>query len=335
MPVTIKQIAETSGFSVPTVSQVLNNKGHLYRAETRETIFRVARELGYRPNSFRWALRTGRFNNLGLLIPEHDTGPDGHGFAWTALADSLARRDMHLTVGSVPQAIDPEDPASTPKMLREWSVDGLMIACGPGFPADLRKLIDEHRIPSIEIGVRRKRDCVFGDEPAAIVEVVAEFARLGHERIAYIDTAGAARPGAAERLSAFRKAAEQRPAQTLCPDEAIEVSDRLAACRTLLGDGQRPTAALAATAEDALTLLYAAARQELDVPGDLSVVVLAGRPVTASGLTVDRLGVDDPALLEHAADLLLRRIEQPGRSLAAKKLPLTRHGGQTLAPARN
>src|SRR6185369_16509410 len=68
MPVTIKEIAERSGLSIPTVSQVLNNKGHRYRSETCNRVLKAVRELGYRPNSSARAMRMGRFNCVALLL---------------------------------------------------------------------------------------------------------------------------------------------------------------------------------------------------------------------------------------------------------------------------
>jgi LacI family transcriptional regulator len=62
MRVTLKQIAAKSGYSVMAVSYVLNNKAHLVRPATRDTILKAARELGYLPNTSARALRTGRFN---------------------------------------------------------------------------------------------------------------------------------------------------------------------------------------------------------------------------------------------------------------------------------
>ncbi len=51
MIVTLKQIARHANCSVMTVSNVLNDKGDLYRPEMRERVIRTAQKLGYRPNT--------------------------------------------------------------------------------------------------------------------------------------------------------------------------------------------------------------------------------------------------------------------------------------------
>ena len=60
--VTIRDVAGESGFSITTVSMVLNSGpgGDRISQRTRTRIWEVARKLGYRPNRAASALRTGR-----------------------------------------------------------------------------------------------------------------------------------------------------------------------------------------------------------------------------------------------------------------------------------
>ena len=50
MRATIKDIAAATGFSVTTISLVLNGKGYKISDETKNQILAKARELNYRPN---------------------------------------------------------------------------------------------------------------------------------------------------------------------------------------------------------------------------------------------------------------------------------------------
>lgn len=65
--VTIKDVAAASGYSKAMVSYALNNKGNL-REETKQKILKVARELGYVPNSAAAALRSKKQNVVGLIL---------------------------------------------------------------------------------------------------------------------------------------------------------------------------------------------------------------------------------------------------------------------------
>ena len=69
----IHELARLSGFSVGTVSRALNGYADV-RAETRETILRVARELDYTPSASARTLVTQRSHVIGVFL---DTG-EGH-----------------------------------------------------------------------------------------------------------------------------------------------------------------------------------------------------------------------------------------------------------------
>lgn len=66
MAVTIKQIAERAGVSLPTVSHVLNKRGH-FSVSTREKVFAVARDLGYTPNGAARAMRNQKTRYVGVV----------------------------------------------------------------------------------------------------------------------------------------------------------------------------------------------------------------------------------------------------------------------------
>ena len=67
--ITLKQIAETLGISVTTVSKAL--KGYTdVNEKTRQSVLDLAANLNYTPNSFAVNLRTKESKTIGLIIPE-------------------------------------------------------------------------------------------------------------------------------------------------------------------------------------------------------------------------------------------------------------------------
>jgi DNA-binding LacI/PurR family transcriptional regulator len=69
MAVTLKQVAEVSGVSVRTVSNVVNGF-HYVAPQTRRRVQSAIDALGYRPNAAARSLRTGRTGLLALVVPE-------------------------------------------------------------------------------------------------------------------------------------------------------------------------------------------------------------------------------------------------------------------------
>lgn len=68
MNVTLKDIAVKTGFSITTVSLVLNNKKTRVSDQTKQLIIKVAQELSYIPNQTAISLVTKESKTLGLII---------------------------------------------------------------------------------------------------------------------------------------------------------------------------------------------------------------------------------------------------------------------------
>ncbi|HET9898821.1 MAG TPA: LacI family DNA-binding transcriptional regulator [Streptosporangiaceae bacterium] len=66
---TIKDVAAQAGVSIGTASKALNGQGKL-RAETRERVAAVARELGFAPNVLARALLAGRTYSVGVITTD-------------------------------------------------------------------------------------------------------------------------------------------------------------------------------------------------------------------------------------------------------------------------
>ena len=64
--VSLKDIAESTGVSISTVSRVIKNKGEISDA-TRKKIMNAARKLGYHENRLSNAIRTGKTGAIGFI----------------------------------------------------------------------------------------------------------------------------------------------------------------------------------------------------------------------------------------------------------------------------
>jgi len=66
---TIKDIAEYTGFSIATVSRVLNKKGLFYSDKTFEKIQKAIKEMDYHPDAIARGLKTQKTFNIAFLEP--------------------------------------------------------------------------------------------------------------------------------------------------------------------------------------------------------------------------------------------------------------------------
>lgn len=68
-PITLKQIAETLGISITTVSKALKDYPDVSK-KTKALVKDLAQTLNYKPNSFAVNLRTKESKTIGLIVPE-------------------------------------------------------------------------------------------------------------------------------------------------------------------------------------------------------------------------------------------------------------------------
>ena len=111
--VTIQQVALVAGVDRSTVSRVFNQP-ELLRSETVVKVKSVARKLGYLPNSTARALRTGRNENIALVVPDL-TNPFMPPIA-LAVQKEAARQGCCVFIGNAD-----EDPSHEEDLLRRFS----------------------------------------------------------------------------------------------------------------------------------------------------------------------------------------------------------------------
>lgn len=341
MAITIKQIAERAGLSVPTVSRILNNDAELFRPETRDKVLAAARELGYRPNSYRMALRTKRFNSIGLLFSadpclsalSHDTQ--------CALLQELHRRDQHLVAGQAGKPIsngnghgDGLGESSLPKMLREWSVDGLLIDGAAAASAAIEELIQRTSIPAIWLNVKRAADCVYPDEFAGAREGTERLLKLGHKRIMFMDLG---HHGAPDRLAGYEAAMKTAGlAPRVAAPDPVDERNRAAFVSEWIGAHRTPdfpTAIFCSGVDTAMPLYVAASRAGLDVPRDLSILAIHDRCADQLGMRISVMCLPTTDVALRGLTALDEKIADPNTATPPRSLPLRFEEGATTSPA--
>lgn len=302
MPVTLRDIAERVGKSVPTVSRALGGFGDI-SPETRAEVQRVAEELGYEPSATATNLKKRRTDTITLVLPTEArprfADPFFSEFV-SGVVDQAAQH--HLDLAVVTNAGDDEC-ATYRKYIRSRRTDGFIV---------MRTKLQDERIeflrddgfPFVAFGrTGSDNDFHFVDEDGAagIRLAVDHLVALGHRRLAFI-----AEPlyltKASHRLQGFRDGlhAHDLPCE---PDLVIEAnfrqpSGRLAT-QKLLNRADPPTAIVACN-----DLLALGAMSEAHARG-----LVVGREVSITGF-------DDIMLAEYTHPALTT-VHQPAQEMGA------------------
>jgi transcriptional regulator with XRE-family HTH domain len=135
MPPTLKDVAERAGVSRAAVSRTFTD-GASVSLKMRKKVEKAAAELGYSPNALASSLTTGRTKLIGLVSNNF------HNPIFLEVFDLFTRglQDRGLRPLLV-NLSDETDPANSVRMLRQYSVDAVVVASStlpPGFAKAFR-----------------------------------------------------------------------------------------------------------------------------------------------------------------------------------------------------
>ncbi len=340
--VTAASIAVHTGLSRATVTHVLN--GHAdeqrIRRETQQKVLEAARLLGYRPNASARALHTGKTGTAALIqslsaayLPER---------LLLGLTEALSENNMYLTLAEVPDAVL-DDRSYLPKILREHTVDGLIINRIVDIPDSFIEEVNRLNTPVTFLNVNRPWDAVYPDDFNGGRMAANYLIGLGHTRILYLGSYVNCplhysqidrRDGYREAM--FQAGLQQRelllPADPPTHIEALN-DKRVQVMRTYLENTPyRPTAIVAYELAEALAVLHAAHQLQLRIPQDLSLAMFHHHmdfrlcvPVTTFCNGMHIVG-------REAVSLLLQKIDTPGVLVPSRMVPIELIEGATCSP---
>lgn len=186
--ITIRDVAEESGFSVTTVSMVLNDGPAATRISdrTRTHIWKVAKRLGYRPNLFARSLRSQRSHTTGVIVFD----------ITDAYCTQILRGiENHLRpAGYFPITTDLQNDRSqfqrSVDLLLGRRVEAIIAIANPVYlDTGLLAELAERSIPAVVIGRELQRGPVSSivvDNESGTRQVLQHLYELGHSKIAFI-----------------------------------------------------------------------------------------------------------------------------------------------------
>ncbi len=320
MPVTLGHIAAATGMSLPTVSQILNNKGH-YRPETRARIIAVAKQLGYQPNATAKAMVSRRFGCYALVLSSR---PSSSLLAYgmvEAIDEALTRLGLHLIVTRLPDE-QLTDSSYVPKILSHVLADGLIVNYNAGLPSVMVELISAHHVPAVWLNSLQTTNAVRPDDHAAGVQAASLLLTAQHHRIAWIDlnlglSETSMHYSSVHRRGAFCSTLASAGLEVwpVSHQGGVPFAERLAYVRGILAAVDRPTAIACYGPQDAEVVCAAALATGLDIPRDLSLIVIGDRNYAFAGREIDTLRIDGARIgaiaVERLAELVVGRPPAP------------------------
>jgi LacI family transcriptional regulator len=345
---TIKQVALRTGLSIPTVGNILNRDDHRYRSETRQRVLEAARDLGYRPNSAARATRHGRFGCAALVLGREKQRSRSAlpQFLMDGLEEELSRHDMHLTVSRLSDD-DLCRNEFVPKVLRQHTADGMIFYYTHEIPLQMTELVHAHQPPAVWMNVMLEADCVYFDDRLAAKRVTEHLLSLGHRRTALVHLVARSSweltfedswrnrhysvMARAEGYTEALAAAGHAPV-IFSHQRFINEGEHLPACRSLLAGVDRPTAVLAYSDLEAVSVVVAATSLGLRIPQDLSLVVFAAEPRWIGGHLVSAAEMPTAQMGHCSVRMLRRKLEALHEPCEPEALPYGLGGGSTTAP---
>lgn len=311
MPLTIKEVAESAGVSVSTVSRVLNDYPFV-ADETRERVLEVMRKLEYRPDVAARSMRTGTSRAVGFVVSDISNPL----FATIAKGVDAVLTDHDYSLVLANSQNQPRREAELLSALRQRRVEGLIAAVADERAPGLADRLEAFATVLFDREVPGSRaDAVCSDHETGIASALAHLAGLGHRRVALV--AGSQRQlGSRARVLAFRKHARRfgldRDRRLVRRVEPTRENGN-AAARGFLALTNPPTATLVAHNQITVGVIEALHELGVELPDELSLIACDDVDVTR--LHTPPIDVVKRDLLElgrAAARLLLDRLSDRG-----------------------
>ncbi len=312
MPVTLKDVAARAGVSRSAVSRTFT-EGASVSAKTRRKVEKAASELGYSRNALASSLTTGRTKLIGLISNNF------HNPLFLEVFDLFTRslQDRGLRPLLV-NLTDETDPQSSLDLLRQYSVDGVIVASSTLSP-EFSFAFQNARIPIVHSFGRfasAPRVHVVGIDNVECGRMAARtLIARGYDRIAFLGGPKAA-TSTIDRRKGFW--------EVMSGVSGIHVSESFAKAYSFdagraemlrLMDKGDPAEAYFC-GDDVLSVgaLSAASERGFDVPRDIGIIGLNDMDM-ARWQNINLTTIRQPIrqIIDSSIELVVAMLDEPGR----------------------
>jgi len=315
---TIREIAKASGFSIATVSRVLNGSENVTE-ETRKKILKVIKELDYRRSQ---SIKGSSFSGIGVLVP--DLRADYYGMVAEGIEEVLLRNSFEMFLSTYRHSLKKEKDALEEFFARK--VDGVIV-CTTYQDEDCLEKFIEAGIPVVAVDRENselKMDIVTIDNYDSSLKIAKYLYDMGHRKVLHVEGLMEVY-SARERKQAFMDFAQKKEdfEVTFIP-ASFDVKDGYIAIKKYLDKyGKNFTAGFFANDWMALGGIKALKEAGFNYPEDVSIVGFDDSPLSKylyPSLTTIRQPVYEMGL--NAAKLLIEKLEGKNESKVKRRVIL-------------
>lgn len=281
MPVTIYDVARESGYSMATVSRVVNGSTNV-KPDTRKKILETIERLGYRPNAVARGLASKKTTTVGVVIPDISNSF----FAEVArgIDDIASMYKYNIILSNSDKNIEKE--LSLINTLLEKQVDGLLFMGGE-VTEDHLTIFNSSSVPIVLAATKDPKNIfpsVDINHKKAAFDATNAFISTGHKRIAFISGPLTDPLTGYERFQGYKQALEE--ANITFDENLVRVGNYhyksgMDASSYFLGLDNKPTALLAASDEMAVGAIHAIQDKGFNVPNDIEVRGFDNIPISS------------------------------------------------------
>lgn len=331
--VTLKDVAHRAGVSRSAVSRTFTD-GASVSDRMRRRVEKAASELGYAPNALASSLTTGRTGLIGLVSNNF------HNPIFLEVFDLFTRglqeRGLRPLLVNLTDEIDP---ANSVRMLRQYSVDGVVVASSTLTPAFSQAFRDAGLPVVHSFGRQSPRPTVHvvGIDNVESGRIAArELKDRGYGHVAFL--------GGPERATSTQDRLEGFLTE-LGDDDGRKVSFSFAdACsfdagrEEMLRLMQEPVAEAYFCGDDVLSIGAMSAIEDagLDVPDDIGLIGLNDMEMARwENIRLTTIRQPIPEIIHSSIELVVAMLEDPERSPEGRLFPSAVVERGTLRPRRH
>lgn len=321
---TIHDIAKKLNITASTVSRALNDHPRI-STETKKLVQRAAQKLNYQPNNIAAALRNGKSNIIGVIVPTADRT------FFSAVVrgiEEIANKSRYHVI--ICQTYDNyEKEVSIIDALLNARVDGIIASFSKettNFDHYLK--VKERDIPLILFD--RSNDNlevshIVIDDYLGAFKATEHLIQQGCKRIAHF-TSIRKISVYKERLRGYRDALLQHHIpidETLIIESNLQLEDGRSSMKQLLRLDKRPDGIFSASAYGTMGALQVIKENGIRVPEDIALVGFSNEPFTM--FTEPPLSVVDQhsiSMGNAAAEIFLEEMEAKGKKFIPQKVVL-------------
>jgi len=315
----IKDIADQTGFSIATVSRVLNHKGYISQA-TRECILQSAKQLHYVPNELARSLNTGFSKLIGLLIPSVEIPY----FAQLTYAVEHVAYQHGYKVLICNSEIDMQIEKGYVEMLKRNQVSGIIMASQNQSTEEYDSI--DSPLVLIERSFSTHISSVVSDNYSGGVMATELLVQRGCRFLGHIAGSRSIKP-ALRRTEAFISVAEKYRLPYAIQLERIGCNAASAA-DNLLTENPGVDGVFCSSDDEAIALMMIANKRNLRIPEDLRIIGFDGTKIALDlNITTIRQPIEE--IGRRAFLMLLDQMENKNSEIRHDVLPVELHVGKT------